>query len=338
MRNGMERQVQKLEFLWLEITGRCNLKCTHCYADSGPELPLDDGMAVADWFAVLEESAVLGCKRVQFLGGEPTLHPELPALIGHARALGFERICVYTNGTRFTPAVRDALREHAVELAFSVYAATAAVHDGITARAGSFDKTIASIRWAVASGLRVRAGVIAMPENSAHTAAARRFLEELGVKDVHVDAVRKLGRGLAYGTPASELGELCGRCGNGKLCVSASGEIFPCALSRFAPLGNFRAAGLAGALGGARLQEFRSDLLEAFERKYPRYRRDAAHLAATCSPEEDPGPCNPEQDPGPCGPEKDPGPCGPEKDPGPCVPEQPAVRASGAPLVFVPRR
>jgi len=24
-----------LSFLWLEITGKCNLTCSHCYADSG---------------------------------------------------------------------------------------------------------------------------------------------------------------------------------------------------------------------------------------------------------------------------------------------------------------
>jgi MoaA/NifB/PqqE/SkfB family radical SAM enzyme len=340
------RNVQRLEFVWLEITGRCNLRCTHCYADSGPGLPLDEGMAAADWFAALEESAALGCRRVQFIGGEPTLHPELPALIGHARALGFEEVCVYTNGTRFTPAVKDALREHAVDLAFSVYAATPAVHDGITLRAGSFDRTIAAIRWAVESGLRVRAGVIAMPENAAHTAAARQLLGELGVADVHIDPVRKLGRGLTYGAPASELGELCGRCGNGKLCVSASGEIFPCVFSRFAPLGHFRAAGLAGALGGAPLEQFRSDLVETFARKYPHYRHDIARLASTCSPEEDPGPCNPERDPGKCSPEKDPGKCSPEIDPGPCRPEKPAIYSleraasspSAAPLFFLPRR
>lgn len=26
----------KLGFVWLELTGKCQLECTHCYADSGP--------------------------------------------------------------------------------------------------------------------------------------------------------------------------------------------------------------------------------------------------------------------------------------------------------------
>ena len=29
-----------LSFLWLEITGNCNLSCSHCYAESGPEVDL----------------------------------------------------------------------------------------------------------------------------------------------------------------------------------------------------------------------------------------------------------------------------------------------------------
>jgi MoaA/NifB/PqqE/SkfB family radical SAM enzyme len=310
-------------------------------ADSAPTfIPLDIFEQRLDF---LDRS---GIDEIRLIGGEPTLHPQLPELIRHARAAGFEEVCVYTNGTRFTPAVKAALREHAVDLAFSVYAATAAVHDGITGRAGSFEKTIAAIRWARESSLRVRAGVIAMPENAAHMAATRQLLGELGVSDVHVDPVRKLGRGQAYGTPDSELGELCGRCGSGKLCVSASGEIFPCVFSRFAPLGHFRSAGLAGALGGAPLDAFRADLLDAFARKYPHYGRAAASPASNCSPEEPAPPCNPETPAPPCSPERDPGPCNPEIPPPDCAPEKPSIctpeRTAApevrAPLVFVPRR
>ncbi|MCU1287698.1 MAG: hypothetical protein JWO13_4048, partial [Acidobacteriales bacterium] len=26
---------ERLRFLWLEITGRCQLRCRHCYSESG---------------------------------------------------------------------------------------------------------------------------------------------------------------------------------------------------------------------------------------------------------------------------------------------------------------
>jgi uncharacterized radical SAM superfamily Fe-S cluster-containing enzyme len=90
-----------LDLLWLEVTGRCNLRCTHCYADSSPDVKLDQGLGPADWIRIIDEAADLGCQRVQFIGGEPMLHPILPSLVAAARARAFEHIEIYTNGTFF---------------------------------------------------------------------------------------------------------------------------------------------------------------------------------------------------------------------------------------------
>src|SRR4029077_7398440 len=30
----------RLSFLWLEVTGKCQLACEHCYAESGPVVPV----------------------------------------------------------------------------------------------------------------------------------------------------------------------------------------------------------------------------------------------------------------------------------------------------------
>src|SRR5687767_1018146 len=84
-----------LNFLWLEITRRCNLTCAHCYVDSGPGLPLTEGMQFDDWCRVMDEARAEGCRRVQFIGGEPTLHPDLPALLGHAARAGFSQCEVF---------------------------------------------------------------------------------------------------------------------------------------------------------------------------------------------------------------------------------------------------
>src|SRR5262249_34957891 len=117
-----------LDLLWLEVTGKCNLRCVHCYADSGPQRRLHEYMTPEDWEDALDQAARLGCRAVQFSGGEPTMYPALPALIGRARALGFAAVEVYTNGTMFKPHIKDALLEHNVDLAFSVYAANSETH------------------------------------------------------------------------------------------------------------------------------------------------------------------------------------------------------------------
>jgi MoaA/NifB/PqqE/SkfB family radical SAM enzyme len=41
--------INDLRFLWLEITGKCNLFCTHCYAESGPQAELYGNMTYCDW-------------------------------------------------------------------------------------------------------------------------------------------------------------------------------------------------------------------------------------------------------------------------------------------------
>ncbi|WP_246018655.1 radical SAM protein [Saccharothrix australiensis] len=75
--------------MWLEITGKCQLRCTHCYAESGPQ-GTNGLMVKADWENVIDQVAGLGAAMVQFIGGEPTLHRDLPALVRHARSRGLQ--------------------------------------------------------------------------------------------------------------------------------------------------------------------------------------------------------------------------------------------------------
>ncbi len=325
---------QSLEFLWLELTGRCNLRCSHCYADSGPEQPLMDGMSLDDWVNALDEAAALGCRRVQFIGGEPTLYPGLPLLIEHARAVGFEYVCVYTNGTHITEALKKVFLNQRVSLAFSVYGTNAAIHDQVTLRRGSFAKTSAGLRWALDSGLPVSANIIEMDVNSDGVPETERMLREMGARNVHVDRLRGLGRGADERPAQPRLRELCGRCGDRKVCVSSGGAIFPCVFARFADLGSMKSGGIAGAFNSLRLNDFRDALVATHPwlaaRRAASTRSMHANESLACGPETDPGPCDPEK-PTICGPETDPGPCdpekpticGPETDPGPCPPEEP---------------
>ncbi|WP_266170991.1 radical SAM/SPASM domain-containing protein [Dyella subtropica] len=311
---------ERLDFIWLELTARCNLECVHCYADSGPKRPLSEGMNLADWFDALDQAAALGCKKVQFIGGEPTLYPGLPALIGHARKLGYEHVCVYTNGTHFSEDLKAVFLQHRVNLAFSVYGSTGAVHDQVTRRNGSFDKTDRALRWAVDAGLPVRASIIAMKANAHDVHEAEQRLREAGVAAVHVDRLRGLGRGSHERSSQPPLKELCGRCRDGKVCVSSDGEIYPCVFARFASLGHVSRGGLSAAFGGQALRDFRDALIEAHSAAIPR-----ALNASMCSPEQPAPPCTPERDPGQCGPEIDPGPCGPEIPAPDCSPEKPSI-------------
>jgi MoaA/NifB/PqqE/SkfB family radical SAM enzyme len=52
-------------------------------------------MTPHDWMRVIDEAAGMRCRSMQFIGGDPTLHPALPALVRHAlRRMAVE---VYSN-------------------------------------------------------------------------------------------------------------------------------------------------------------------------------------------------------------------------------------------------
>jgi pyrroloquinoline quinone biosynthesis protein E len=76
--------------LLAEVTYRCPLHCPYC---SNPtRLRPGAELTTAEWQRVLTEAAEMGVLQVHFSGGEPLLRPDLPELIGTARAAG-----LYTN-------------------------------------------------------------------------------------------------------------------------------------------------------------------------------------------------------------------------------------------------
>ena len=98
--------------LHVRLVAKCNLNCKHCYA--------------SDWFVrsdvldvdlvrqAIDEAIPLGLEKVTFTGGEPTLHPELQAMLLHCVARRIPAK-VESNGVlvrRHGHWLRDLLIEH----------------------------------------------------------------------------------------------------------------------------------------------------------------------------------------------------------------------------------
>lgn len=231
--------IQSIE---LEITGTCQLACSHCCTDSGPKQS-QGSMTRGDWSTVIDDAHALGIPAVQFIGGEPTLHPHLVPLIDHAlnRGLAVE---VYSNLTHVRPSLWHAFARDGVRLATSYYSDVAEEHERITGGRGSYQRTRANIIEAVRLGIPLRAGIVEVLDGQ-RTAAAEAELRALGVEKIQIDRTRKVGRAAGDTTTLPSVTELCGRCFTRRAAIGPDGDVYGCILSRFMPAGNVRTRRLA---------------------------------------------------------------------------------------------
>lgn len=232
-----------LDFLWLELTNQCNLKCLHCYSESSPRSTERDLLRTDKHLELLAEAFALGCRRVQFIGGEPTLNKSLPSLINHAYHLGYEFIEVFTNLVSVNDDLLDTFVQCRVAVATSVYASTPALHDVVTQTLGSHRRTISNLRRVLTRGLRLRVGVIAMEENKTVIDATIQWLRDLGVTQIGIDPVRHFGRAQKQNPCSME--NLCGNCANNILAIGPDGIVAPCIMSKEWAVGSVLSAPLS---------------------------------------------------------------------------------------------
>src|SRR3989344_4241365 len=90
---------RKLPKLDLNITNRCNFRCTHCAFDSGvldlPELTL------SKLEKILRETKEIGGQRFDITGGEPLVRNDVDEIIKIGKELGY-KIELVTNGSLLT--------------------------------------------------------------------------------------------------------------------------------------------------------------------------------------------------------------------------------------------
>jgi MoaA/NifB/PqqE/SkfB family radical SAM enzyme len=239
-------------------------------------------MTTNDWRRVISDAAVIGVGMVQFIGGEPTMHPDLAALIQYALDAGL-RVEVYTNLVKVTPALWKTFGLPGVSLATSFYTGDRKQHRRITGR-DTLRQTLANIERAVREDIPLRVGVVHVLDDQGIDEAITS-LERLGVTQIGTDRTRHLGR--AGGRAP---GELCGHCGDGVAAVLPDGGVRPCVMSRWMAAGNVREQPLAEILNGERMRE----LIESIPMAAA---NPCAPDKTGCKPKGDGGDCQPAEKP-----------------------------------------
>jgi MoaA/NifB/PqqE/SkfB family radical SAM enzyme len=186
----------------INLTYRCNNHCLFCAVGNRvkQDMPLDTVLAL------LRTHREQGISQLDLDGGEPTLHPDLMAVIAQAVRLGYHPINVTTNGRRLAyPDFAARLLGSGIHsLLISIHGPNSQVHDAITGVPGSFRETIAGIRNAMLMKPPHLDAGVNTTLSTGNVPLLRQLVEilyPLGVDKLNVQFVTPFGRASASSVP-----------------------------------------------------------------------------------------------------------------------------------------
>jgi radical SAM protein with 4Fe4S-binding SPASM domain len=134
----------------LEITNKCNLRCTHCYLSAGSSNKTD--LTLAEIKKVLKSVRELGGTSVAIGGGEPLVREDCIEILRYAESLDL-LISLGTNGTLIDRKLAKLLSEIELKIQVSLDGASKETHDLVRGE-GSYELAIKGIDNLIAEGMQ----------------------------------------------------------------------------------------------------------------------------------------------------------------------------------------
>jgi len=237
-----------------EITDRCNLACLHCYQGNGEK----EELSFHEIKVILDDLEKLGTMKVTLTGGEPLLREDFTEIFFYCSQKGFATK-LFTNATLLNAEHKKAfLKKPPFAVECSLYGASAKTHESITGVAGSFEKTLANIKWMVEKGIRVFVKSVVLCLNFHEMEGLDRLCHRLGVpffptlrvfpscdptrsperwriKTDDLMVLRKMKSGFLknHSDSDNKSGELICNAGREACCLNAEGKVYPCVALRW---------------------------------------------------------------------------------------------------------
>lgn len=179
----------------LQLGTRCNNACVFCAAASEREL---HAPAPTTELLLDAADAVPAGETLAFVGGEPTLHDDLPSLVRRAKRKA-GRVVLQTNARRLAyPSYAESLAQAGVDaIDVSLHGSTEAMHDYHTSVVGSFRQTLRGAANGASVGMNVVMTCVVTRSNFRHLAEVVAVAQAIGAKAVRFQAPRFSGRALS---------------------------------------------------------------------------------------------------------------------------------------------
>lgn len=184
----------------------CSLKCRHCYAAGQPQAMVKE-LGTREWKQIIDRCQKAGICQLTFTGGEPTMREDLPELVGYADWFVTR---LNTNGVRLTKELCEALYEASLDsVQITLYSEKPEVHNymvgaDIAGTEGSWEKTIAGLRNALAANLNVSVNTPLCRENESYVGLLA-FLKKEGVRYVTCSGLIETGKASSQTSVSSQI-------------------------------------------------------------------------------------------------------------------------------------
>lgn len=259
----------QLQRVHIDISGKCNENCIHCYIPNNKKC----GVMSLDLFEqILYQCKELNVINLTISGGEPMLNPYLIDFLRQCKQHNFS-VNILSNLTMLSDELLDEFVDNPlISVQTSLYAMDEQIHDMITRNKGSFKKTLNSIELLHGKNIPMQINCPIMKQNLRYYKDVLIYAKS---KNIEADSDYSLfgsfdcsKKNLACRLSIEEISELllnssdetekrnefnfknkdsrteiCPVCKT-SLCVSNSGDIYPCEGWQSMVLGNINSQSL----------------------------------------------------------------------------------------------
>lgn len=264
-----------LTHLHIEITSKCNEKCVHCYIPHENKLHDID---TALFYNILDQCKKMNLLHLTISGGEPMVHHDFIHFLKKCNEYNFS-INVLSNLTLLSkPVINEMKRNPLLSVQTSLYSMNAEIHDNITQKKGSFEKTKSAIlsllqndiptqiscpilkqnidsyidvvNWGKTHNINVGSDyvIIAKYDHTTQNLSCRLSLDDMKelmnqritIDPQYLEKIKKDSENIGNMNPDDFVCSVC----HSSICIAENGNVYPCAGWQDYVVGNLKETSL----------------------------------------------------------------------------------------------
>jgi len=179
---------QTPEVIGIEITGRCQLRCRHCFNFSGPDNAHELPLPMIE--QLLDQMQTWGVPQLRLSGGEPTLHRHFSAIIDACQKRGI-RVSINSHGV-YPATMLAYLKTAPIDLFIISVDGLQATNDAIRGQ-GTFKRAFYSCQQLKQAGQQVMIGCH-VGRNNRHDIAGLIVKAAENDFDMKISPIRPIGQ------------------------------------------------------------------------------------------------------------------------------------------------